>query len=920
MADKIEQQSKKYLNKTVEEVLESVSVDREKGLSDQEVEERREQYGANDIPKKEKAGPIKLFLKQFKDFLILILFLAAGISIYIGHMADAYIIFGVILFNATMGFIQEYKAEKAVESIKKMVKQKATVIRNGEQSTINARALVPGDIVILQEGQTVPADCRLIQVKNLQTTEAALTGEPQPVTKKDGKVKKDAELGNRTNMVWKGTHVVKGSGNAVVIATGKETELGKIATSLGKMEKSESNFKKKTRRLAKKMAVIAVSTSIIVFSLGYFYRSFEFDEILLVTIATMVSSIPEGLPVVISIVLAIGANRMAKRNAIIREFTATEVLGSVSTILTDKTGTITQSILTVKRLYGADQQELKISGQGHELEGDITKDDDEEKLDAGEDNPILTKQLLIAAWCNNATLKVDEDNDREDENNQEGPKVQTSGDPTEIALMVLAEKSSIKDTEPYDSVEVLDDIPFNAEQKFRATLVEYDGRKEMLVLGAPEKVLSLSDRWLKPDGPEDLDDDDRKTIEEQNDEWAGEAMRVLALGFKEMPGDKDEIEVEDVESIVWAGLAGIIDPPRPEVKDAVSECHRAGIRVIMVTGDHKKTAAAIAADVGITEKGNGKDDYPQALSESELEDMDDEEFIDMVKHVSVFARVSPGMKLRIAKTLQDQGELIGMTGDGVNDAPALKRADVGIAMGQKGTDVAKDAAQIILTDDNFASIVNAIREGRIVFTNLKNTSYFLLTTNFASTSTLIFTILLGMPIPLTASQILWVNIVTDGIMDVARSTEPGHGKIMEQKPIKKDERILTWDILPYLLIMTVIMVTLAILAFNHYLPEGIEKARTGAFLIIAMTQIFNVLNMRDIRQSVFKIGLFTNKWVNIAFVASVILQFAVVEIPFLQSAFGFAGISILEFFVITVISSAVLWAGELYKLVSRKTG
>jgi len=665
MAEPIEQKSKHYLAKSVEEALEELSVDREKGLSDSEVHNRKEQYGPNELPKKEGASPVKLFFKQFKDFLILILFLAAGISVYAGQMANAYIILGVILFNAIMGFIQEYRAEKAVESIKNIVKQKATVLRGGERKTIVAKALVPGDIVLLEEGQTIPADCRLIEVKNLRTAEATLTGESEPVAKQTDTVKKDADLIDRTNMVWKGTHVVKGSGQAVVTATGKETEIGKIASSLSEMDQAESNFRKKTARLAKKMAAIAVCTSIVVFCLGYFYRDFAFNEILLVTIATMVSSIPEGLPVVISIVLAIGANRMAQRNAIIREFTATEVLGSVSTILTDKTGTITQSVLTVKKLVGADQAEMQVSGQGYQLGGKIQQEEDEEEVQVGSDQPILTKLLLIAAYCNQATIKEKdaeqssfEDQDtgqssEKPEHSEEGPepteedeseeteKLEVSGDPTEIALRVLAEKSSLKELEGYQEVEVLDDIPFNSEQKFRATLIQYNSTKEMLVVGAPEKILELSEQWLMKEKPEQLSGEDREFIQHQNDEWASEALRVLALAYREMPEDQNQIEEEDVQELTWSGLVGMIDPPRPEVKEALAECRDAGIRVIMVTGDHKKTAAAIAKDVGIIQSENGEQDYPDALSESELDDLNEEEFDDTVAHVSVFARVSP---------------------------------------------------------------------------------------------------------------------------------------------------------------------------------------------------------------------------------------------------------------------------------------
>lgn len=921
MAKEQEQKSKKYINQSIEEVLSTFSVDENKGLGKEEVSERRKKYGRNRLPRKKGTNPFKLFLKQFKDFLILILFLAAGISIYAGQMANAYIIFGVILFNAIMGFIQEYKAEKAVESIKKMVKKKAVAIREGEKHVLAAWELVPGDIIILSEGQTIPADCRLIEVKNLRTSEASLTGESEPVSKQTGKIKKDTELANRTNIGWKGTNIVKGSGKAVVIATGSETELGKIAASLGEMKKSESNFRKKTSRLAKKMAAIAMTTSIIVFCIGYFYRSFEFNEILLVTIATLVSSIPEGLPVVISIVLAIGAGRMAKRNAIIREFTATEVLGSVSTILTDKTGTITQSILTVKRISGADEEEIKVEGQGYEVEGQLLIDGKE--LKAGKEQPMLSKMLFIAAMCNNATLRINEKDidepsgDEDKKSVEKRQRIEVSGDPTEIAMKVLGKKGKIMDISPYSDARKHDDIPFNSEQKYRASLVGYDDKQEMLVIGAPEVILEKSDKWLKGGKPVKLEKSDKELIQEKNDAWAGEALRVLALAYKDIPEGRDEIETDDVESLVWTGMVGIIDPPRKEVKAAVEECHTAGIRVIMVTGDHQKTAAAIAAKVGILKKSDNGNGFPDSLSEDELSGMSEEEFSDAVSHVNVFARVSPNTKLRIAETLQNKGELIGMTGDGVNDAPALKKADVGIAMGQKGTDVAKDAASIVLTDDNFASIVNAIKEGRIVFKNVKSTSYFLLTTNFASTSTLIFALALGMPIPLTAVQILWVNIVTDGIMDVAKSTEPGHGDIMNRKPIKKNEKILTWDIMPYLLIMAAVMVTMAILTFNHFLPQGTEQARTGAFLVIAMTQVFNVFNMRDIRQSVFKIGFFSNKWINIAFLASIVLQFIVIKIPFLQSAFGFTDMGIIEFLIITGMSSIVLWTGELYKMIRK---
>lgn len=982
--------------KDVDEVLKEQSVDPEKGLNADEVEKRRKKHGENVLPTKERTSAIKLFLKQFKDFLILILFLAAAISFYAEQMANGYIILAVILFNAIMGFVQEYRAEKAVEAIKSMVKHKIVVLRHGEKKTVLAKEVVIGDIVILEEGENVPADGRLIKAKSLRTGEASLTGESEPVQKDTEKLDKDTNIADQKNMVWKGTHVVKGMGRAVVTAVGEDTEIGKIAESLQRMEKTQSNFRKKTSKLAKKMAGIAVFTSLIVLSIGYFYRNFEFQEILLVTIATMVSSIPEGLPVVISIVLAIGANRMAQRNAIIREFTATEMLGSVTTILTDKTGTITRSVITVRKLFGANGKQYEVTGQGHELQGKLLHE--EAPVDVKDADSHLLNMLLIARYGNNARVKdrqkengahnqetggngdkkapdriaesrsrIDEDlrrlkedikasdkgekaikedeeylqqdierfkadvrdelslKDKESDENGEqgfqGGTVEVSGDPTEVALRVLGEKSGLAQLDVFNDVKTLDDIPFNSEQKFRAKLVQYkDEKKVMLVMGAPERIMELSSSAYSENGSGKLDEDFKEEIEQRNGAWADEALRVISLGHKEI--DKDSITVDDVDDLLWTGMVGMIDPPRPQVKEAIANCKRAGIRVIMVTGDHAKTAAAIAKEVGILHTANGEEenDYPPALSEKDVAEADDEKLDDMLRHVSVFARVNPNTKLRIAERLQKSGELIAMTGDGVNDAPALKKADVGIAMGKKGTDVAKDAAQIVLSDDNFASIVNAIREGRIVFKNIRSTCYFLLTTNFAATATLIFALLLGFPIPLTAVQILWVNMVTDGIMDVAKATEPGHGEMMDREPIGKDEPILQWEVVPHLIIMAAIMVGFALFTLDYYMPRGIETARTGVFFMIAMTQVFNAFNMRDLDKSVFTIGVFSNKWINRAFVASIVLQLIVVKIPWLQDLFGFAEIAYVDFLVMVIASSTVLWAGELYKWVKRRYG
>jgi P-type Ca2+ transporter type 2C len=879
----------------IEKVMEKLSA-KEHGLTADEVEKRQEKYGKNVLPEKGGKNVILLFLKQFKDFLILILLVAAGIAWWADHMADVYIILAVILFNAIMGFMQEYKAEKAIKAIKSMVKKRAWVVRDGRETEVEAEDIVPGDIIVLKEGSTIPADGRLIKAKNLHTEEASLTGESMPVDKVTDSVEEDTPVADRTNMVFKATNISRGSGRALVTATGKNSEIGKIATSMSEMKMQDSNFRNKTAKLGKQMATIAISTAAIVFAIGFWIREFEFEEILLVTIASLVSSIPEGLPVVISIVLAIGAKRMAKQKAIIREFTATEMMGSVSTILSDKTGTITQSILTVKKVFTGSGNELDVSGTGYELEGEFKKGNDtRDPLD----NPVESKLMAIADICNNATLEEESD--------------KVSGDPTEAAMLVMGRKSKIREKDFYKQYKRLDDLPFNSEQKFRASLVDTDEGTEVFVIGAPEKILEISNKWLGPDGPEEMTDEKREEIREKIDVWTGEAMRVLAQAYRTAE-NKESVETGDVKELIWTGITGIIDPPREGVKESIAECKTAGIRVIMVTGDHKRTAAAIAEQVGIIDSSEEKEDdkYPVVLTSKEL-DMDDDEFDDMIQHVSVFARIDPQTKLRIAERLQAKKTLIAMTGDGVNDAPALKRADVGIAMGVKGTDVAKDAAEIVLQDDNFSNIVNAIREGRIVFENVKKTSYFLITTNFAQTSVLIFGLLFGFPLPLTAAMILFVNLITDGIMDVALATEPGHGKIMQQPPVKKDASILHWDIAPFLLIMALVMVTFSLLTFNYYLPQGVEMARAGAFLVIAATQVFNAFNMRSLDESSFKIGFFSNKWITAAMVASLVMQVVVIKIPFFRDLFGFGNLAILDFLVIIAFSSLVLLASELYK-------
>ncbi|MFD2515460.1 cation-translocating P-type ATPase [Pontibacter locisalis] len=894
---------------SAEETLEKLKAGKE-GLTQEEAQQRLQEVGPNELTGKEGINPFILFLKQFKDFLILILLLAAGVAWYADHMVDVYVILGVIMFNAVLGFFQEYRAEKAILALKSMIKQEATVLRDGKAKTVEARELVPGDVITLEEGNGIPADARILSSKSLQTEEASLTGESLPIEKSTEPLEENTNLGDRTNMLWKGTHVARGAATAVITGTGANTEIGKISKSLGDIKTTSTNFRKKTERLGKQMAVISIVTSIIVFILGYYVRDFAFEEVLLVTVATLVSSIPEGLPAVISIVLAIGAKRMAKQNAIIREFTATEMLGSVSVILTDKTGTLTRSILTVKEVYLGDGTALEVSGSGYSLEGEIGNKQEEENTSG---NPVLAKLLLVAGTCNNARLGDGANEQKKNKGSEEeSEEPEVSGDPTEVALLVLAKKGGGVADEHDEVVEVLDDLPFNSEQKFRATLIENKGKREILTIGAPEKVLQLSTKVLIKEGPQELSEESRGQIEARMDEWADKAMRVLALGYREAEGASNDLKADDVHDLVWIGMTGIVDPPRQGVKEAIAACKSAGIRVMMVTGDHKKTGAAIAREVGILETAEKTGDYPDALEENEL-DVDDKRFDELVDNVSVFARVSPDTKLRIAEHMRDKGHLIAMTGDGVNDAPALKRADVGIAMGIRGTDVAKDAAHIVLSDDNFSTIVRAIREGRIVFQNVRQTSFFLLTTNFAFVAVFIIAMAIGWPFPLTATQILWVNLVTDGVMELGLAAERGHGEIMKQKPVVREVNILDKSVIPYLLLMSVVMVGLSLATFAYYLPKGDTIARTGVFLVIAMTQVFNTFNMRSLNRSLFTIGPFSNKYINICFLVSLGLQLIVIYTPLLSGIFRFEELPILDLIVILVLSSSVIWFAEIYK-------
>jgi len=890
---------------TVEQTIKKFN-SRDSGLTKDEAREKRVEFGLNVLPEKKRASLFVKFLKQFKSLMVYILIAAAGISYFLERLVDVYVILGVIVINAAIGFYQESRAEKAIKALKKMIVPQADVYRNGELVRIPAKELVPGDIISLEEGDKIPADARIIQMKNFRTVESSLTGESFPSDKNVKVLPLKTPLADRRNLVWLGTFVASGQAKAIVVNTGGKTAIGKLAKSINAIKPKRSHFQEKTDVLAKYMAGIAFAGAIITFLVGFFFRDFALTEILLFTIASLVSGIPEGLPAVLAIVLAIGAFRMAKRKAIIRKKYATETLGIVDTIVTDKTGTLTENTMTIQEIFLPGQKDIEVSGSGWEPKGEFFQN---KKRIVPFENIHLTKFLHIASTCNNSRLIKEKDKKE---------TYSILGDPTEVALIVLAEKAGLRKSVLKEKEKRIDDLPFNPELKYRASLsmlTEKKNKREISVVGAPEAVLKHSSFILKNGRKTKLLDNDVKQINKKIDELTSKARRVLALAYKDVPKDINELNEEDSSDLVFLGIVGMSDPPREEVKEAINKARKAGIRLIMATGDHKNTAIAIGIEIGLLKHSEG---FPAALSGEELKEMSQSEFEKAVRNVNVFARLNPEAKLKIAKVLQKQGHVVAMTGDGVNDAPALKQADIGISMGVIGTDVARESSSMILADDNFASIVNAVEEGRTVFINTRQTSFFLVTESVAQDVTIISTIALGFPLPLLPTQVLWLNVITGGVTDMALATEHSHHDVLEEKPRSRNENLLNKELIPQLAILTIAMVVLTVLVFSFYLPDE-EKARTAAFAALSFTQLFMMITLRSLKNNISKIGYFTNKYVIGAFILSSILLLVAVYLPFFQTIFSFTPLALGELAVIFVLSSSTLWAGEIYKKFKGRT-
>jgi len=843
----------------------------ERGLNSSEADKRLEEYGPNELVKEKPPSPIILFINQFKSILVLVLLFGAILSYLLGHEIDAYVIFAILIINAILGFVQEYRAEKAIDALKKMLSPHAIVLRNGKETEIDARKLVPGDIILIDEGSSIPADARLIKSNMLRTQEAALTGESLPVSK-DAKIKleKDIPIAERLNMIFSGTMVIRGKGMAVVTNTGMKTELGKIAGMIHTLKREETPLTKELSKLGRFLVFLTVAVTIAIFVAGIIGGE-NLTDMLLASIALAVAAVPEGLPAVVTIALALGVQRMAKRNALMRRLPTVETLGSCNVICTDKTGTLTHNEMTVKRIF-VNGKIISVTGSGYSPEGNFSSD------------PKTFEIILkIGALCNNARI------DRK----ESGWSIM--GDPTEGALLVASSKAGITRESLEKNYERIDEIPFSSERKMMTTVYKVDGKKYGYVKGAAEVLVNHCSKVYRDGKEMNLSEKDRNEILKMNELFAKDGLRVLGFAYKEVHSEVSE------KNLVFVGLQAMIDTPRPEAKEAVERCRLAGIKTVMVTGDHKATAQAVAKELGITGK---------VITGVELEKINLDE---NVQDISIYARVNPDHKLKIIEAWKKKGAIVAMTGDGVNDAPALKKADIGIAMGITGTDVSKEAADMILTDDNFASIVNSVEEGRGIFDNVKKFVFYLLSSNTGEISTVFLAMMMGLSLPVTAIQILWINLTTDGLPALALGVDTPSKDVMKRPPRKKEEGILTWDSMMGILLIGVIMAIGTLWIFNLYNnSEGLDYARTMAFTTLMMFQMFNVLNAKAQNQSILK--NISNKWLLIAIVVSILLQFAVIYSP-LSEFFGTVPLTLLDWGYAVGVSSSVLIIAELAKIV-----
>ncbi len=849
------------------------------GLAPAAVAELRRQYGRNELVAKEKKSPLLMFLTQFKDVLILILMAAAVLAGFVGDLVDTIAILVIVVINAIVGFIQEYRAEKAMEALQKMAAPTATVLRDGVPATIPASELVPGDLVVLEAGRVVPADLRLVEAMHLKIEEAALTGESVPVEKQvDALPEEELSLGDRKNMAYKGTFATYGRGMGVVTAIGMGTEFGKIAALLQGEEEVKTPLQKRLTVFGRRLALAVLAVCVVVLGIGLL-RGEPPLLMLMVAVSLAVAAIPEALPAVITISLALGAKKLVKLQALIRKLPAVETLGSVTYICSDKTGTLTLNRMSVTELY-YDGRLLQAS----DLSGPTTL------------GPTGTLLMTALALSNDAAETAN------------GGR--TIGDPTETALFEVAQQQGFTKRTLETAHRRVAEIPFDSDRKCMTTFHVWEGGVISFTKGALDVLVEKTILQLGPEGPRALDVEGIQKIHER---MAADGLRVLAVAMRRWDALPEVVATEQAETgLTLLGLIGMIDPPREEAAQAVSRCKKAGIRPVMITGDHPSTARAIAAKLGIL------DDGAQAIiTGRELADLSPEAFGERVEHVRVYARVAPEQKLKIVRALQDRGQFVAMTGDGVNDAPALKRADIGIAMGITGTDVSKEAAHMILLDDNFATIVNAIKEGRKIYDNIRKFIKYLLTTNSGEIWTLFLAPLIGLPIPLLPVHLLWINLVTDGLPALALSAEPAEGDVMRRPPRHPRESVFAGGLGIHAIWVGLLMAALA-LAVQDWSGNGKNSHwQTMVFTVLCLTQLGHVLAIRSEKQSLFTIGVFSNRYLVAAVALTFLLQMATIYAPVLNPVFKTAPLTPGELLFCIAWSSLVFVAVEIEKAIKR---
>ncbi|MFA7252540.1 MAG: HAD-IC family P-type ATPase [Candidatus Paceibacterota bacterium] len=876
---------KDFYQQSSKDVLERVQSN-EQGLTENEAQKRLTDYGPNKLPVGKVDNYFIIFLRQFQSSLIYILLLACLIIFLMGEVVDSIIILIVLIFNALVGTIQEGKAQNTLLALKKITETKATVLRDGRELIVSDEEIVPGDILILQEGEKVSADARLIAVTNLKVDESTMTGESEPVQKIiDPLNQSGLTIADQNNMLFKGTNILAGSGRAVVVMTGVDTVIGKISKELSAID-AEMPLKTNIRNLSRLIILVVSLMSVILFLIGVFSGK-SYREMFGTVISLAVSIIPEGLPIVITLVLATGVWRMSKRNALVKKLQAVEALGQARVIAVDKTGTITKNEMTVQKVYLASGQLFEIEGNGYEPKGGI-------HLLGNLIDPINHPELALmgrlSAFCSNARVLF-----------SEAEKVwRVAGDPTEAAMLVFSQKLGFHKDSLEKENPVLAELPFDYKLKYHATVHQVDKDEVLAVVGAPEEILNRCQH---------LSDEIKNKLELVFQEMSKEGLRIIALAVKN--NFTDILTDKFIDKLSFVGFLGMKDPLRSEVALAMADAHNAGMRVVMITGDHKITAQAIATEAGIYKKGD------EVLSGTDVDNLSDKELSLKLAKVTVFARVTPEHKLRIINCYKTRGEIVAMTGDGVNDAPSLVAADLGVAMGKIGTEVAKEASDIVLLDDNFGSIIGAVEEGRNIYKTIKKVILYLFSTSWGEALTIMGAMILGFPLPLLPAQIIWLNFVTDGFLDVSLAMDPKESGLLQAKFDKPRKYILDKLMVQRMFSMAIPMVVGTLILFSFYIVDDLTKAWTISVTTLAVFQWFNAWNCRHESKSVFQMNPFSNKYLLGAMVIVIILQLCLVYNPIMQNLFKTTALTLSEWLMIILIASSILWVEEIRKFFYR---